>query len=167
MKRDEKTSVLKSLLWQLLHLPFHLSVIIMGASIGTLMSRIYPVKIPFDLAKYPVPTGWQPAEANLRLSFTISISICLVLLCLFVILQGRVPIQRTFFPMSMILGFRVLIAIAILFLGIFGTSLSAFTLLAAVMGLLLSNMIFSIIGLQTRGENTLRDTACHFRMGLR
>ncbi len=167
MKKRLVVSPIREILWQTLHMPFHISVVMIGACISNLFGRIYPSKLPFDIKEYPVPTGTEPLEASLRLTFTVSVSICLVFTCFFVLLHKRVPRRRTLFPLPTILGFRALIALCILFVGCFGTSLDAFFLLITVTCLLLVNLAFSVIGLQTVGLPSLRDTACHFRLGSR
>jgi hypothetical protein len=60
-----------------------------------------------------------------------------------------------------------LTALIILLVGLFATSLTAFHAISLVTGLLVFNMVFSVAGLQNRGDVTLRDTACHYRLGLR
>jgi hypothetical protein len=151
----------------MLHLLFHLAIITTGASISNLIGRVYPAKIKFDITKYPVPTGEEPLDAPLRIAFTSAVAVTLFCLSAFVILMGRIPVFRTYIPFAAVLGVRVLTALIILLVGLFATSLTAFHAISFVTGLLVFNMIFSVAGLQNRGDVTLRDTACHYRLGLR
>lgn len=167
MLEKEDVSVPRRISWQMLHLLFHLSIITTGASISNLIGRSNPDKIKFDTTKYPVPIGDEPLDAPLRIAFTSAVSVTLFCLSAFVMLMGRVPVFRTYIPFAAVLGFRLATALTILLVGLVATTLTAFHVISFVTGLLVLNMAVSVAGLQNKGDVTLRDTACHYRLGLR
>ena len=158
MKKKENISLRNRIFWQTFHLPFHIAIIVCGKSVGNILNYMGP--------KYQ-PSKSLSIDASLQRSFTTAAALVLLLSSLFVVLHGRVPVFKTRLPFSAILAFRCFTAIIILITGFLSPSLSGLGLISIVAGLLFINLVFSIFVLQNRGDVSLRDTACHIRLGLR
>ena len=165
MRHFEHTNAIRNAIWQFLHLPFHLSVIIMGCSIYNLVARMRKY-LPYEnIDLSSIPVGYDPIENSLRWMFTFSVSLNFILLTFMALLKRREPFNKTLFPVSIILGFRFLTGIGILLLGLLGTRFSAFGLMGLTTILAVLNMAFSVVGLQNVGD--LQDSAVHFKWGFR
>jgi hypothetical protein len=111
-------------------------------------------------------TGYA-VSSTLRNTFVISYAVILLFLIINLRLTGNTVHHRSRFPLSAIILFRFVTALAVLFAGIFGTSLSPFQLLLTVAILSLFNCIFAVMGLQKTGKEKMHDSVIHRRWGLR
>jgi hypothetical protein len=148
--------------WELLHLPFHICIIVCGKTMENIIENFHKGdKIARETGFYEAVTMDMPV----RMAFATSTSLVLIISIAFVVLPKRRPIFPTMLPLSYILGYRALTALVIFITGILVAE--PFALLAIVTGLMVVNLAFSVVSLQNVGPLLLRDTACHIRLGLR
>lgn len=151
-------------------------MIALGATTAKLVKKILEIENGGVLHKraeaavstFDLKVGAYDSESSkLRIIFTTSYSMVLLFTVALLLLNGNRSHPRSLVPISVVIGYRILIALAVLFIGIFVTSLTEFQLLLTVSMLALSTLIVGIASLQKTGKDEGTDTITHTRFGLR